>query len=283
MEIKTFSRLIFHVTEFEKKLRRKNHYNLSSPNADRIWTVSESFFHGYNLALNYHRDFKALQEKVDQVEANLRGFAYEGIGTALTLLDIIYPWSNGRLDKFIKEYGFHHIKTTYAGVGLAYARLGLSIEKRLPKLNNENQEFALDGWSFFKGCLANKDYSSLKAPTTISPYLKDVFYRGLGRSLWFKVNGQVQTATNIIQNIEADHKVPYWTGFGIACAYAGKLDEENKLLLLALEEEYISAIEDGFAIAKYARKIGGIEWDYTSNLTLKSSNNKKDSSDATLY
>src|SRR5689334_8214464 len=60
---------------------------------ERFQPVAHSLVEGYHATLEDSR-FEALVPRLDAIEPELRGFAYEGAGMGLAALDCIAPWKN---------------------------------------------------------------------------------------------------------------------------------------------------------------------------------------------
>lgn len=74
---------------------------------DRLEHVGTIFLVGYHAALQENR-LQGLTEKLERVELEYRGFAYEGAAMALGLRDAIVPGSNF-LAEFLQGTGKRHI------------------------------------------------------------------------------------------------------------------------------------------------------------------------------
>src|SRR5947209_10369762 len=82
----------------------------------RFQPVAHSLVEGYHATLEDSR-LEALVPRLEAVEAELHGFAYEGAGMGLAALDIMAPWKN-RLRELVEGPGAPHIYPIYVGVGL---------------------------------------------------------------------------------------------------------------------------------------------------------------------
>src|SRR5579859_1309753 len=88
---------------------------------DRLEHVGAIFLVGYHTALQENK-LQALSAKLEQVQLEYRGFAYEGAAMALALHDGIVPGAN-LLARFMEGPGKRHIYMLHVGAGWAYARL----------------------------------------------------------------------------------------------------------------------------------------------------------------
>lgn len=278
--LKFIPRVIFHVTNLEKSIRRQHHLNLNTPNAQWIWKISEAYFKGYNLSLSAGKDFVGLTNQLDRIDKELRGFAYEGAGTGLAILEILSPFHKKDLSIFLNQHAANHRETISAGIGLAYARINLGYEKKLNSVDSMTREFIVDGHSFYFGCLKNTQVSSLTPPKFYLDKDKAIFYRGIGRSLWFRTNGNINDTQKFINTFAADKKNQLWEGFAIACAYAGKLDSHKLNQYLAIQKQSHPSIHKGFQVALTARLRANIATDYTTMINhFGAAKLSKDSSD----
>src|SRR5690242_13501690 len=79
-----------------------------------IERIGECFVYGYHAALDESRnDF--LQGALTDIENDFRGFAYEGAGMALALLELLTPWKKNRFNSFIEQMGATHVYMVYIG------------------------------------------------------------------------------------------------------------------------------------------------------------------------
>jgi len=92
----------------------------SSPRTEireRLEHVGTIFLVGYHAVLQKN-ELEALSERLEQVELEYRGFAYEGAAMALALRDAMVPASS-RLTEFMAGAGKQHIYMLHVGAGWA--------------------------------------------------------------------------------------------------------------------------------------------------------------------
>src|ERR1051325_4381024 len=82
---------------------------------DRLEHVGSVFLVGYHAALQLDAP-EALRERLERVELEYRGFAYEGAAMALTLCDAVLPRST-RFQEFMEGEGKRHIYMLHVGAG----------------------------------------------------------------------------------------------------------------------------------------------------------------------
>src|SRR5262249_24276321 len=80
------------------------------------------FVNGSNAAIGTPSGF--LAARLAEVAGEERGFAFEGAGMALPLLDLLMPVRTCRVATFLATDGAAHIYMIHVGAGWALARLG---------------------------------------------------------------------------------------------------------------------------------------------------------------
>ena len=88
--------------------------------------VGGSFLAGYHAVMT-DTDPTAIAAALDPMPDMWRGFAYEGAGMALAILDRLTPWRH-RVRDFLEGPGNDHLYMVYVGVGWALARLAFKVE-----------------------------------------------------------------------------------------------------------------------------------------------------------
>ena len=221
------------------------------------------FWLGYHAALQENK-LEALSEKLEQVELEYRGFAYEGAAMALALRDAMVPGSN-LLTEFMAGAGKRHIYMLHVGAGWACARLPWlrwRIEKVICKFDPVLRWLVLDGYGFHQG------YFHFKEPLTtavnrLSMDARHVFYQGFGRSLWFVHGCDFHQISKTISGFPALYQGDAWSGIGLACAYAGGAALPDMEEAVSLAGRFDSALAQGAAFAAKARQLAGNEAAHT--------------------
>lgn len=188
---------------------------------------------GFRATLEDDR-FDVLVSRLNEIEADWRGFAYEGVGLGLTVFDYLLPWRR-RLQAFVSGPGDPYIIPIYIGAGLALGRIGgRGIERFVAQLEHPvHRWMVVDGYGFYKGFFARRRYLEEQAvPAHLSGYTRRVFDQGLGRSIWFATGENVDQVSTTIAAFPKARRADLWSGAGFACAYAGSPMERNMLELL---------------------------------------------------
>lgn len=189
---------------------------------------------GFRATLEDDR-FEVLVPRLNEVEADWRGFAYEGVGLGFALFDYFLPWRR-RLQAFVRGPGAPYIIPIYIGAGLALGRLvgrrgGRQLERFVARLEHPVFRWmVVDGYGFYKGFFSRQRYLEEKVvPSHLSPYGHRVFDQGLGRSIWFANGENVDQVTTMIAAFPEARQADLWSGAGFACAYAGSPMERKAL------------------------------------------------------
>jgi hypothetical protein len=222
----------------------------------RFQPVAHSLVEGYHATLEDSR-FEVLVPRLNAMEPELHGFAYEGAGMGIAALDCIAPWKK-RLNAFVDGPAAPHIYPTYVGVGLALARLHRQPERFLSQLDPLLGWVIVDGYGFHEGFFARRRYVDQRAvPTHLSPYARRIFDQGLGRCIWFSCGAVVELVTATIAPFAKARHADLWSGVGLACAYAGGADREALEALLKVAHPYKSQLARGAAVAAKGRQQAG--------------------------
>jgi hypothetical protein len=222
----------------------------------RLTPIAHAVMHGYHAALEDSRP-EALAPRLYTIEAQWRGFAFEGAGMGLTLLDCLLPWKH-RLQAFLAGSESTYTPLLYIGAGLALARLHRRPERLLPRLDPVLCWLVIDGYGFHEGFFVWQRYVKEKTvPLHLSGYARRVFDQGLGRSLWFSTGADADRILATIAAFPSSRHADLWTGVGSACAYAGGQDRAATETLHTAAGLYRPQLAQGAALAAMARQQAG--------------------------
>ncbi|MFC4127914.1 DUF1702 family protein [Nocardia rhizosphaerae] len=224
--------------------------------------VANALIAGYNGTLRDPR-FPAITDKVAAVDPVLRGFAYEGVGMGLAVLDTLSP-GRPRLPDFVAGPGKRHVALLYIGAGLAYARMRRFPEAAVGGLDRVLGWFAVDGYGFHEAFFhwANT-VERHRVPSRLSAYGAQVFDQGVGRALWFTSGTDVERVARLIAAYPADRHGDLWSGAAAACAYAGGADAGLVAALLDLAPDHRRRMAGGVAMAAFGRELAGNQAGHT--------------------
>jgi hypothetical protein len=226
---------------------------------ERLELIGVVFLRGYQLALE-ETDPRGLAARLNQLDAESRGFAFEGAAMALALLDLMTPWKKHRWLYFMQSGGAKHIYMSYVGVGWALARLQRWRAVDHPQLTDPLLRWlAMDGYGFHEGYFHWPKFIRNRAlPGRLSGYSRRVFDQGLGRSLWFVNGADVQRIAATIATFPVTRRADLWSGVGLACAYAGGVDQSALTAMRAAAAPlYQAQLAQGVSFAAKTRQRAG--------------------------
>ena len=226
------------------------------PSRARIEEAASLFIAGYQAALEESRA-ERLAARLDAVPAAVRGFAYEGAGTGLSLLDALAPWRQ-RLAGFLRGPGAPHTYMTLIGAGWVLARLPLSPERLRARCDPVLGWLAIDGYGFCQGFFRwPASLVRQEVPARLRGYARRAFDIGLGRGLWFVEGADPERVHATLSAFPAARQPDLWSGTGVACAYAGGGDLSALERLRGLAGPHRPQLAQGAAFAAFTRARAG--------------------------
>lgn len=220
----------------------------------RLEQIGITFLSGYHAALE-ETGFVPLARRLAGVEAELRGFAFEGAAMGLALLDCFTPWRKNRWHTFTERLAKPHIYMMHVGLGWALARLRRSVTRYLSRLDPLLGWLVVDGYGFHEGYFDWPRYVERQTiPTQLNGYERRVFDQGLGRSIWFVKGADVAAVASAIEAFPHTRRDDLWSGAGLACAYAGGCGQAAIASLRVAANKHLPALAQGVAFAAKTRQ-----------------------------
>lgn len=239
----TFARRGFHVGDTRAQLRLEQ--------------IGNVFLQGYRAVFE-DDGLDALALRLRAVDAELRGFAFEGAAMGLTLLDHVSLRQGRRLQRFLNGPGAAHVYMVHVGAGWALARLPWlrrHVDQYLARLDPLLCWLVVDGYGFHEGYFNWPHVIKRQAiPNQLQGYARRVFDQGLGRSLWFVEGADVQRISSTVSSFEPQRRADLWSGVGLACAYAGGVDQAGIKAMQTTAQPYTPQLAQGAAFAAKVRQ-----------------------------
>ncbi|MGO5014674.1 DUF1702 family protein [Niallia sp. Sow4_A1] len=220
---------------------------------DNLEKVGSTFLDGYHFVINFPNNFTG---KLESVPQQFRGFAYEGAAMALIIQDSISMFKRSRFRHFLEGAGKHHNYMLHIGAGWAYAKFPLLFKKAFNKHDPLLKWLIVDGMGFYYGYFDWDKYINKKQLPRIikqNVNLSNVYFQGLGRSLWFVKGGDIYEISKTVDSFEEKIRSDLWSGVGLGAAYAGPLNIETLKNLKKIVGEYFPCLAQGIAFAATAR------------------------------
>jgi len=215
-----------------------------------------------------------LERRLQVVEPELRGFAYEGATMAYTVRDAM--GGGHRTRDLLRGPGQPHIFLTYIGIGFAMARLPRTLWKKvMPDLAGTPYYptmtwLAVDGYGFDRAYFQTRKWVDQQFipkpyPWAGSPeYFPRAIDQGIGRALWFIHGAQPAAAAAAVRRFAEHRHADLWSGVGLAAAFAGAGDPEDLSALLGEAGPHRAELGLGVVLAVKAREFSGFVPEYTA-------------------
>ena len=251
------TKLLFNAPSCLAKIDERG-FSCSDPKIqDHLERIGAIFLLGFNHTL-ISQDAGYLINKFRTTSSDYLGFAYEGVGMGLALLENL-PFNNqDRLRDFIETSGEKHRYMLHVGAGWALAKLPLNLEKAIKKYDSLLRWLVVDGYGFHQAYFkTNKYVYQTVLPANLSPFAKHVFYQGVGRCLWFVEGAQPSRIFWRINIFPEEYHSDLWAGVGLASTYAGGVGKEAITELIKLSKAYTLELAQGSCFAAKAREYAG--------------------------
>jgi hypothetical protein len=248
-------KLLFGLSPAEATFARRGFRTGDPAVCERLEQIGMTFLAGYHAALHDSQPL-SLYQKLNHIDHEFCGFAYEGAAMALTLLDRLFPWRPGtRLPTFLQGAGAAHLYMMHVGAGWTLARLPWRTRWPPPWLDPLLGWLALDGYGFHAGYFHWPSTVRRQAkPKRLAGWASQVFDQGLGRSLWFVEGADTTQIPCTIANFAPHRHADLWSGVGLACTYAGGVDADAIQALRMAAGPFGACLAQGAAFAAKARQ-----------------------------
>ncbi|MBV1849288.1 DUF1702 family protein [Catellatospora tritici] len=234
----------------------------------RLEAIPQSVICGFEWGID-SRGLWEVERRLELVEPEMRGFAYEGATMAFTVRDAMAGGRGTRTRDLLMGPGQPHIFLTYIGIGFAMARLPRPLWKNvIPDLTGTPYHptmswLAVDGLGFDRAYFDTKDWVDNRRRPKPYPfaghpeYFARAWDQGVGRALWFIHGGVVRNVAAGVGRFEADRHADLWSGVGLAATFAGGSTPDGLTELRELAGAYAADLAQGSVFAAKARSYSG--------------------------
>ncbi|MGK4584697.1 DUF1702 family protein [Kitasatospora sp. HPMI-4] len=238
----------------------------STPATARLEAVPQAVVCGFEWGIDA-RDQWEVERRLGLVDPEHRGFAYEGVTMAFTVLDAM---GRGRRTRdLLAGPGQPHIFLAYIGIGFAMARLPRPLWKKvLPELTGTPYHptmswLAVDGYGFDLAYFHTRRWVDEQCTPKPYPwqgapeYFPRAVDQGIGRALWFIHGGSPKQVSSAVRKFGVQRQADLWSGVGLAATFAGGCTAEG---LAGLRDEagaYRAELAQGSVFASKARAYAG--------------------------
>jgi enediyne biosynthesis protein E3 len=251
----------------ETSLDKRGFHKKSPAAQERLETVGKTFLTGYAHAVEARTPADAEGPIEEQVTDWLRGFAYEGAGMGLAMLDGLPFGRTDNVRTFVElPVGRRYQYLVYVGIGWAMARLPRFRWPRAADLDPVLAPLVLDGYGFHQAYFRTARYvdGHYQNPNFPWPGGKHGWYanraidQGIGRALWFIGGTNPDLVGDLVEGYAPERRGDLYAGVGLAATYAGGVEEHELRAVARRAGEHIGSLAQGAAFAANARINSGI-------------------------
>lgn len=228
--------------------------------SEHLGRIGRTFLAGYHATLETHGRGgpDALARRLDGFETGWRGFAFEGAGMALALLDYLtLPRAAGpctRLRRFVEGPAWKHRYLLHVGAGWTLARVPRRLAPFLRRMEPRYRWLPVDGYGFHHGYFGwRRSVRRQRVPRRLRGYARRAFDQGLGRSLWFVFGASPERIGAALDAFPEARRRDLWSGVGLAATFAGGVAPEAFARLRGLAGPWVQDLAQGAAFAAEAR------------------------------
>jgi enediyne biosynthesis protein E2 len=221
------------------------------------------------------RDQWEVERRLSLIAPEHRGFAYEGVTMAFTVLDAMRAGRGTRTRKLLLGSGQPHIFLAYIGIGFAMARLPRPLWRNvIPDLSGTPYYptmswFAVDGYGFDRAYFdterwVNRQEIPAPYPFQGTPeYFPRAIDQGIGRALWFIHGAGVPAVIAAVNRFAESRRNDLWSGVGLAATFAGGGTPGSLALLRREAGPAWAELAQGAVFAAKARTYSGTVPEHT--------------------
>ena len=219
-----------------------------------------TFLRGHNFAAGA-RTLDALHDRLDDVEPEYRGFAYEGAAMHQAIADLARGGRTRYTEALSSGRGAGYTYLIHVGAGwpLTWTR-----RPRVPRLPDTPllRWLAVDGAGFGAAFFGGERALARICRASHSPAWR-TRVAGAGRALWFQQAADIEGVSRVIGQQPAPARPDLWAGIGLACTYAGATDAAGRRQLRAAAGSYLAWLQQGVVFGAAARTRAGVTPNHT--------------------
>jgi hypothetical protein len=259
-------RLLLTPSLAEVTFERRGFPVTSSAATQRLEAIPQAVICGFEWGIDTRSQWEA-ERRLGMVEPEFRGFAYEGVTMAFTVLDAM--GRGHRTRDLLLGSGRPHIFLTYIGIGFAMARLPRPLWKKVvPDLSGSPYYptmtwLAVDGYGFDRAYFDTRRWVGEQRlpdpyPWEGSPdYFPRAFDQGIGRALWFIHGAQSPDVAAAVARFAGHRQADLWSGVGLAATFAGGSEPGGLSALRRAAGDHRTDLAQGAVFAAKARSYAG--------------------------
>ncbi|MFE2407395.1 DUF1702 family protein [Kitasatospora sp. NPDC059408] len=262
----TLRRLVLAPSPAEVTFARRGFPVAASPVTHRLEAVPQAVVCGFEWGIEA-RGPREVEDRLRLVDAEQRGFAFEGATMAFTVLDAM--GRGHRTRDLLTGAGQPHVFLAYIGIGFAMARLPRQLwPKVLPDLSGTPYHptmswLAVDGYGFDLAYFHTRRWVDEQRVPSPYPwqgapgYFPRAVDQGIGRALWFIHGAQHRQVASAVRTFAPHRQADLWSGVGLAATFAGGCGAAQLAELGEQAGEHRAELAQGSVFASKARVYAG--------------------------
>jgi enediyne biosynthesis protein E3 len=250
-------------------------FHVKSPAAKELLEkIGQTFLTGYAYAVEA-RSVAAAEERLEEIPAQFRGFAYEGAAMGCTILDAMPASGGRRFAGLLSGRGAQHVYMAYIGMGWAMARLPRFRWSRIQAQDPLLRWLVLDGYGFHQAYFHTGRYvhqqfrqANFRWPADGARwYAGRAIDQGIGRAMWFVGGADAELVATMIDEFPPSRRADLYSGAGLAASYAGGADTDELRQFWHRAGSYRPQVAQGCAFSAAARVHAGLVVPHTGAAT----------------
>jgi enediyne biosynthesis protein E3 len=195
-----------------------------------------------------------LQVYLANLDPDLRFFGLEGAGTGVFARETRDPGAKGWMERFLEQTSPDHAIAFYTGCGMRLAMQGGDHTQVIQRFSSLDRWFVLNGLGFMRVLLDFGRYRQEREPLAgLNRSEQRIADRGVGRACWFRGYGDVAAVAEKAHAFSVDRRPDVWQGVGVASTFAGGVEPEALVRLLALAAPYQAELAVGAVMSAGTR------------------------------
>lgn len=165
----------------------------------------------------------------------------------------------GRWAAFLDANSEQHRSQIFVGFGWAIAENNAFDKIKLYAFASCDLWRISDGCGYYYGLFRRRESVRQQLlPTELPDSMVDGFDQGLGRSLWYLMQGSPERIRDLIAHFPLERHRSLWRGVGLAMAYVGGVEKDVLINLIQCVGPHISSLKCGVLLAIDGKKKAGI-------------------------
>lgn len=199
-------------------------------------------------------DLNKIVSNCKKADNEFRSVAFEAAAMALAEKDLSDNNPLERWRQFLTNHAFSHAAQVHVGLGWALSKNTIKSDKFMDLIEPFMVSRVIDGMGYYDGIFKKRlCFNNKKISDKIIPEHHEYYDQGIGRSIWYKCEGNIIECKELIESFSSTRQPNMWKGIGIASAYIGGCDEKMIQEIFVMADQYQSKLSFGAAMVAKGR------------------------------